>query len=122
MNRPIHFEIPADNPEAIMTFFGTVFGWKFHKWEGPMPYWTVSTGDKDTPGIDGGVMPKRHPGQPMVNTMGVEDVDKTAAAVAAAGGQVVVPKMAIPTVGWLIYFKDPEGNIHGAMQADANAK
>ena len=39
-----------------------------------------------------------------------------------AGGLCVVPKMPIPGVGWLAYFKDPEGHIFGVMQADATAK
>jgi predicted enzyme related to lactoylglutathione lyase len=30
--------------------------------------------------------------------------------------------MAVPGVGWLAYFNDPEGNVHGAMQYDSNAK
>jgi uncharacterized protein len=34
----------------------------------------------------------------------------------------VVPKMPIPGVGWVAYFKDTEGHIFGAMQADATAK
>lgn len=121
MNRPVHFEIPADNPETIMNFFAAVFGWTFGKWDGPMPYWTVTTGPKDMPGIDGGVMPRQHPGQPMVNTIDVANLDATLEAVAANGGTVVVPKMPVPTIGWLAYFKDPEGNIHGAMQTDPNA-
>jgi hypothetical protein len=39
-----------------------------------------------------------------------------------AGGKVVVPKMPVPTVGWLAYAKDTEGNLFGFMQMDANAK
>jgi hypothetical protein len=31
-------------------------------------------------------------------------------------------KMAVPGVGWLAYFIDPEGNIHGMMQSDPKAK
>jgi hypothetical protein len=31
-------------------------------------------------------------------------------------------RMPIPTVGWLAYGKDTEGNIFGMMHADANAK
>ena len=30
--------------------------------------------------------------------------------------------MPIPTVGWLAYGKDTEGNLFGMMQADAAAK
>jgi hypothetical protein len=38
------------------------------------------------------------------------------------GGQVVVPKMAVPTVGYLAYCKDTEGNIFGIFQPDAAAQ
>lgn len=122
MNRPIHFEIPATDPEKVMAFFKTVFGWSFQKWEGPMPYWLVTTGPEGEPGINGGVLVRRDPAQPIVNTLGVANLDKTIEAVLANGGTIAVPKMAIPGVGWLAYFKDPEGNIHGAMQDDPKAQ
>ena len=32
------------------------------------------------------------------------------------GGKIVMPKLTIPTVGTLIFFQDPEGNLAGAMQ------
>ena len=68
MPRPIHFEIPAENPERAMQFYSKVFGWKFNKWAGPMDYWVISTGQPGEPGIDGGLMPRRDPNQPCVNT------------------------------------------------------
>jgi predicted enzyme related to lactoylglutathione lyase len=37
------------------------------------------------------------------------------------GDAVVVPKMAVPGIGWLAYVKDPDGNIFGMMQADTSA-
>ena len=42
-------------------FYQTLFGWKFQKWDGPMPYWLISTGEGE-PGINGGLMPRHHPG------------------------------------------------------------
>ena len=57
-----------------------------------------------------------------VCTVDVADSDATARRVAEVGGAVVVPKMPIPTVGWLAYAKDTEGNMFGFMQMDANAK
>jgi len=39
----------------------------------------------------------------------------------AAGGSIAVPKMPIPTMGWLAYCKDTEGNLFGMMQMDAKA-
>lgn len=122
MPRITHFEIPADNIERASSFYGTVFGWTFHKWDGPMPYWLVSTGPKDQPGIDGGLMPREHPGQGTINTVQVESLDLTVAAVQQHGGKVVVPKMAIPGVGWFCYCNDTEGNTFGVMQPDPGAK
>jgi predicted enzyme related to lactoylglutathione lyase len=67
-------------------------------------------------------MTRRDPAQPCVNTMGVADLDAATTVIEAAGGLCVVPKMPIPGVGWLAYFKDTEGHIFGAMQADTAAK
>lgn len=121
MSRVVHFEIPAEDPQKIIQFFNAVFDWKFTQW-GDEGYWLAETGDKSTPGIDGAVMKKRHPDQPMVNTIQVDDVELIGTKITEAGGEVVVPKMPIQGVGYLIFFKDPEGNIHGAMHNDPSAK
>ena len=128
MPRPIHFEIQAENTERAMKFYRDLLGWEFSQWGG-QPYWLVKTGDKATPGIDGGLLPRRGPGpadmqavNAFVCTVDVADCDAMAKKVAEAGGSVVVPKMPIPTVGWLAYAKDTEGNIFGFMQMDANAR
>jgi len=122
MPRPIHFEIPAENPERAISFYQGVFGWTFQKWEGPMPYWLITTGPNTEPGINGGLMPRRDPAQPCVNTIGVDNLDASLASVASHGGLCVVPKMPVPGVGWLAYCKDTEGHIFGMMQPDASAK
>ena len=128
MPRPIHFEIQAENTERAMKFYRDLFGWEFSQWGG-QPYWLVTTGAKGTPGIDGGLLPRRGPGpvemqavNAFVCTVDVTDCDATAKRIADVGGAVVVPKMPIPTVGWLAYAKDTEGNLFGFMQMDANAK
>jgi uncharacterized protein len=51
-------------------------------------------------------------------SISVEDVDAIATAVLANGGKILVPKMQLPTVGWLIQFEDTEGNVAGAMHYD----
>lgn len=38
------------------------------------------------------------------------------------GGTVALPKMPMPTVGWLAYVEDTEGNVLGMITTDANAK
>ena len=121
MPRVIHFEIPADNPERAVEFYREVFGWKFQKWEGPTEYWLVTTGPKDQPGINGGLLRRPHPGWGTVNTVDVASVDSATASIEKQGGKIVMPKMAIPGVGYLAYCQDPEGNAFGIMQADPTA-
>ena len=58
----------------------------------------------------------------MTNTIDVASVDKAISAVEASGGEILLPKSAVPGVGWLSYFKDTEGNIFGMMEADESAK
>jgi predicted enzyme related to lactoylglutathione lyase len=120
MARITHFEIPANDPEKLTAFYGKVFDWKFSKWPGPDEYWMAKTGE-EVPGIDGAIMKRRHPEQPLVNSLAVTNLDESIAAVLANGGSMAVPKMAVPGVGWLAYSKDPEGTIFGMMQYDPSA-
>jgi predicted enzyme related to lactoylglutathione lyase len=129
MPRPIHFEIQADDIARAIKFYETVFGWSFQKWDGPMPYWMVTTGPDGTPGINGGLHsrmgPKPQPEQAVVAfvcTVDVDSVDRYVAKAEKAGGKTCVPKMPIPGVGWLAYANDTEGNIFGMMQNDPGAK
>lgn len=128
MPRVVHFEIHAENPKRAIKFYQAVFGWTFHQWPGPWEYWLVTTGTKEEPGIDGGLILRRGP--PAAEAQGVNayvctvDVPNTDAAVDAAlkaGGAVAVAKRAVPGIGWLAYVKDTEGNILGVMQTDSAA-
>ena len=56
MPRVVHFEIHADDPERAISFYQSVFGWQFQKWEGPLEYWMIITGPEGTPGINGGLV------------------------------------------------------------------
>lgn len=118
-NRVTHFEIPCEQPERTMSFFEGVFNWSFKKF-GEEEYWFAVTG-KDSPGINGAIMKKRHPDQPIANSISVNKIDETLKKIEKYKGQVVVPKMAIPGAGWIAFFKDPDGNIHGLWQDDLQA-
>jgi predicted enzyme related to lactoylglutathione lyase len=121
MPRVIHFEIPTSNPERTIEFYSKLFGWTFTKWDGPMPYWLIKTGEPGSPGIDGGMfLPQGPVGS--VNTIDVPDIDDHVARIINAGGESVVPKMAIHGVGWLAYCKDPDGTLFGLHQYDPSAQ
>ena len=123
MSRPVHFDITADDPERAVAFYEKAFGWKITHWggDGPMDYWLITTG-KDDPGIDGGLA-KRNEGQNgVMNTIGVPSVDEYLERITSAGGQVIMPKDAIPGVGWFAACADPDGNQFGIMQDDPEAK
>jgi predicted enzyme related to lactoylglutathione lyase len=121
MRPVVHFEFLVPQPEKTIQFFETIFGWKISKWAGPKDYWTAQTHDEGKPGINGGIVPP-HDNQPRtVNTIEVDDLDAYIQRVFEAGGQNVVPRMAIAGVGYLAYCTDPNGLIFGIFQADASA-
>ncbi len=120
MPRVVHFEIPADDPERVIGFFEKTFGWRIEKWDGPIDYWLVMTGEEEH-GIDGGITRREGEDSMVANTIDVPDLDAYIAKVEEHGGEIVLPKMAVPGVGWMAYFKDPEGNLHGMMQSDTSA-
>ena len=109
------FAIAADDVERARLFYGRVFGWMFEDWGPPGFYLIHGAGllgalqSRDAPPTGTGL-------RGFEMTIGVDDVDATAAAVEAAGGKVVMQKFRIETVGDLIYFEDSEGNRVGAMQ------
>src|ERR1700736_3476609 len=98
MPRPGHFDISANDPDGLVKFYSSIFGWRFNKWQGgPMEYWVIETG-KDQPGIDGGL--RKRNGDPAVtkNTIAVPSVDDFCAKITAAGGKAT-PMGGIPGVG-----------------------
>ncbi len=121
MARIVHFEIPADDPARAVKFYETVFGWKIQKWDGPENYWLAMTGEEGQPGINGAITGRGEPTTVVVNTMDVASVDDSIAQVVANGGSIVMPKMPVPGVGYLAYFRDTEGNAFGMMQNDPSA-
>lgn len=125
MGRVVHFEIHADDPDRASIFYASVFGWRITKWEGPIDYWLVDTGEGE-PGINGGIVQRRGerpaddaPCSSFACTIAVDKLDDTMAAVEKNGGKIVVPKREIPGVGWLAYAHDTEANVFGMMESTA---
>src|SRR5215510_70976 len=76
----VWFEIPADRPERAKTFYVKLFGWKIKKFPDMGDYWHIDTGGADA-SPDGGMMVRRHQGQPITNYVMVASVDAAAAKV-----------------------------------------
>jgi predicted enzyme related to lactoylglutathione lyase len=121
-----HFAINAENVPRARRFYESVFGWQFEPW-GPPGFLQIVTGTEEEPGIRGALQQRRElvPGERTIGfecTFSVRDVDAIAAAVEANGGTILIPRAMIPTVGYLILFRDTEGNVSGAMQFDPDAR
>ncbi|MCU0630452.1 MAG: VOC family protein [Methanoregulaceae archaeon] len=135
MNRIIHFEIQAGDPERAAKFYRDVFGWDINEWVIPgvqmkdeNRFWYVTTGPENEPGINGGIVFRQGPapsdGQP-VNayfcTIGVSDLAGSTEKVLKSGGKVELPRMAVKGIGWWASCRDTEGNFFGMMQEDPDA-
>lgn len=115
-----HFAINAHYVPRAKSFYETVFGWSFTPWGPPGFYQTRSAGQ----GFVGALQGRRDVGGQTMPGMelsfGVSDIQATMAAVEANGGKVIMQPFRIEGVGELIFFRDTEGNIAGAMQYETD--
>lgn len=123
-NRPIHFEIQADDPERAKKFYESAFGWDIQPTSMEnvgMDYWMVMTGEG--PGINGGMYRRSSGNQPLHTfdcTIMVDDIDKVIAAIKENGGEIQPwegkEKWEMQGLGWFSRGKDSEGNLFGILQ------
>ena len=115
------FEIPADNPERAKRFYGSLFGWNIELFPGMKEYWHIDTGGgDDTP--DGGMMARKHPGQPITNYISVNSVTESMAKVEKLGGKICISKTAVPKMGYFAICQDTENNTFALWEMNAGAK
>lgn len=129
MPRVVHFEIHAADPERARLFYEHVFGWEPQQWA-DQPYWLIGTGGENgaSRGIDGAMLlrqgPEPAPGAPVnafVCTVAVDDLDETLDRAMDAGGAMVMPRHAVPGIGYVASVQDTEGNRLGLLQPDDGA-
>jgi predicted enzyme related to lactoylglutathione lyase len=125
MNTIGYFEIQSSDPARDIKFYETVFGWKFIKEEFvPIEYYRIEINS-----INGGLLkrpakvpPPESGTNAFVCSVQVENFDKTNQLVLQNGGQVALPKFAIPGRCWQGYFVDLDNNTFGIFEVDENAK
>jgi len=125
MNSIGYFEIQSSDPKRELKFYQTVFGWKFIKEDYvPLEYYRIETN-----GINGGLLkrpaqipPPQSGTNAFVCSIQVTSFDKTGKLILDNGGQVALPKFAIPGRCWQGYFSDADNNTFGIFEVDEKAK
>ncbi|SDT30496.1 VOC family protein [Microterricola viridarii] len=127
-NLVVHFEIHASEPQRLIDFYSSLFGWTFTRF-GEMEYWSISTGEGSigmdrSPGlgINGG-MTKRMGAGPEVGApvngcdfvVGVDDIDALFAKGIALGAIEALPLDDMPGIGRVGYLLDPDHNVFGMI-------
>lgn len=108
-----HWDLMVDDVERSKAFYGKVFDWRFDDASFP-GYTLVQTG-----GTPAGGMMQRAPAGPAAclnNYFQVDSADDTLREVVEAGGRILMPKTAIPGVGWVALFADPDGIPIGLLE------
>jgi len=65
---------------------------------------------KESGAINGGMMKRQAPGAGITVYINVESADEYTKKLEALGGTVVLPKTAVPSMGYFVVFQDTEGN------------
>jgi hypothetical protein len=126
-NQVAHFAIHADDLERARSFYGSVFGWTFQGYGGPLTDFCMARDAQGNELAPLGALQSRkfnRAPQPVYGfecSIAVEDLDAVTHAVEANGGKIVMPKAAIPGVAWIVKFLDTEGNLACAVQYDPAA-
>jgi uncharacterized protein len=125
-NKLTHFALYIDDMERAKKFYGDVFDWGFSSY-GQTDLLQIKADKTEKGELIGALQSRNYSPIPdkvigFEGTIGVENLDFTIEKIKNNGGQVLLPKTAIPYVGWIAKFLDTEGNLFCAMQYDNNAR
>lgn len=114
---PCWVELGTPDIEAAAAFYGDLFGWEIPELPNSAElggYRRAKKGGKDIAGVS----PLMSEGQPPAwsTYISVADAAATLAAVAEAGGQVIVEPMDVVGLGTMGVFTDPTGAVCGVWQ------
>src|SRR5438477_13199672 len=115
MNNSTYFEIQASEPAKAVEFYRNVFGWEFVKEEfQPIEYYRMP----DAGGVFGAILKRPAKAPPpgygtnaFTCSVIVDDFDATSRKILDNGGQVALPKFAVPGRCWQGYFLDIDSNV-----------
>jgi predicted enzyme related to lactoylglutathione lyase len=122
MPRISYLDFSAEDIERAVNFYTKVFGWKINKWDGPLEYWEIKTGETNELGIDGGLSKRERIGQWTTPFINVSSVDQYVDKIESGNGKIFQPKTAISKIGYVLLFKDTESNTIGLFEENREAK
>ena len=114
----VHIEIPAEDTQRAMKFWGDLTGWKFQSYgdgTDEAPEYNMFEGE---PG--GGLYPAREGEKGIKVYFETDDIDAELGRIREVGGSAD-DKMPVPSMGWFAAAKDTEGNEFSVWQTDDSA-
>lgn len=125
-NNLTHFAIHIDNMERAKKFYDGVFKWGFNSYVQD-DFLQIKADKSENGELIGAMQSRKYSSVPdkiigFECTIGVDNIDETIEKVKTLGGQVVMPRTAIPYVGYIAKFLDTEGNLVCGMQYDNSAR
>ncbi len=112
----VHIEIPADDTQRAMKFWGDLAGWKFQAYSAEgAPEYNMFEGE---PG--GGLYPATDGEKGIKVYFETDNIDEELGRIRELGGDAE-EKMPVPNMGWFAAAKDPEGNTFSVWQSDESA-
>lgn len=123
-NKLTHFAIHIDDMERAKEFYSEVFEWGFTAY-GPSDFLQIKSDRSENGELIGALQSRQYSPvkEKLVGlecTISVESLDEIIKRVESKGGQILMPKTAIPFVGWITKFLDTEGNLICAMEYNSN--
>jgi predicted enzyme related to lactoylglutathione lyase len=124
MNTIGYFEIQSSKPDREIEFYKNIFEWTFiREKQISIEYYRIETNS-----INGGLLKrpaKTPPTECGTNaftcSIQVSNFDETANKIIENGGQIAMPKFAIPNRCYQGYFIDLDNNVFGIFEVNENA-
>lgn len=125
-NKLTHFAIHIDDIERAKKFYDGVFHWGFNSY-GQGDFLQIKADKSEHGELIGAMQSRKYSPVPekvigFECTIGVENISVVIDRVTENGGQVLMPKTAIPYVGYIAKFLDTEGNLICAMEYNNAAR
>ncbi|MDT3707419.1 MAG: VOC family protein [Thiobacillus sp.] len=114
----VHVDIAADDPQRATRFYEAVFDWQIQTLHGATStsIQLINTGFAETEPISASIAQRGDAWRSITPLIDVDSVDTYAARIVAAGGGIVHAKQLIPGIGYLLIFRDTEGNELGLVE------